>query len=620
MIFKNFLILFAALTFFNANSQTPKTVLFSIDDSPVYTSEFLRVYQKNLDILTDESQKDMDNYLDLFVNYKLKVQQARDLGYDTLPGYIKELGTYKVQLMEPYLRDDSVVEGLVIEAYERSLHEISASHILVMVDQSKPNDTITAYKKINEARGKIIEGRSFEEIAKEYSEDPSVKKNRGTLGYFTAFNMVYPFENAVYTTKIGEVSQPFRTKFGYHIVKVNDIRDALGEVEAAHIMIKGDSLSSETKINEIYKQLQQGDDFAYLAKTLSDDKYSAQKEGSLGRFGTGKMVKEFETVAFSLKNEGDYSEPFKSPYGWHIIQLIHKFPVESFEDSRGDLEAKVKRSDRSNIVSSSIVNKLKKEYDIEINESALASLKIKNLKESPVDYSKTLITINNEPTLQKEFIKYLKYKDVTDDLFDNFLDNKVLSYYKNYLETNETEYSNTYKEYEEGLLLFELLQNKIWDTSKDSIGVQNYYDTHKSNFVLEERFDGVVAVCSDKKSAKKVLKQFKNGAEIEDIKKSVNTEDEVRVIFKSGTFNKSDELTPSDYSFTAGVSKIYKLDNKFIVIDSKKILNSEQEELEDIRGKVISDYQEQLEKEWIDELQASYVVKMNAAEVKSIIK
>ncbi|MFK5880542.1 MAG: peptidylprolyl isomerase [Flavobacteriaceae bacterium] len=620
MIFKNFLVLFAAFLVFNVNAQNPKPVLFTIDDSPVYTAEFLRVYQKNLDILTDESQKDMDNYLDLFVNYKLKVQQARDLGYDTLTSYIKELGTYKKQLMEPYLKDDSVVEGLVLEAYERSLLEINASHILVLVDQSKPNDTIAAFKKITEARIKIIEGKSFEEVAKEYSEDPSVKKNNGVLGYFTAFNMVYPFENAVYTIKVGEVSQPFRTKFGYHIVKVNDTRAALGEVEAAHIMIKGDSLSSETKINEIYKQLQQGEEFAYLAKTQSEDKYSAQKEGSLGRFGTGKMVKEFETVAFSLKNEGDYSIPFKSPYGWHIIKLIHKFPVANFEDSKDDLAAKVKRSDRSKIVSSSIVTKLKKEYTIFVNQPALEALKKENLKESTADFSEVLFTINSESTLQKEYVNYLRGNEIGNLSFNNFIDKKVLGYYINYLETNETEYSNIYKEYEEGLLLFELLQNKIWDTSKDSIGVQNYYDSHKKDFVLEERFEGIVAVCSDKKSAKNVMKQFKKGVATDEIKISVNTEEEVKVIFKSGIFNKDDELIPADYSFVTGVSKIIKLENKFIVITSDKVLDEEQQELGTIRGKVISDYQEQLEKEWIDELHASYVVKMNEPEVESIIK
>ncbi|MDC9721479.1 MAG: peptidylprolyl isomerase [Urechidicola sp.] len=620
MIFKNFLVLFAALLVFNANAQSPKPVLFTIDDSPVYTAEFLRVYQKNLDILTDESQKDMDNYLDLFVNYKLKVQQARDLGYDTLPSYIKELGTYKKQLMEPYLKDDSVVEGLVQEAYERSLKEISASHILVLVDRNKPNDTIAAYKKINKARTKIVDGIVFEEVASEYSEDPSVKKNRGSLGYFTVFNMVYPFENATYTTEIGNLSKPFRTKFGYHIVKVNDIRDALGEVEAAHIMIKGDSLSSKTKINEIYKQLEQGEDFAYLAKTQSEDKYSAQKEGSLGRFGTGKMVKEFETVAFALKNEGDYSEPFKSPYGWHIIKLIHKFPVADFEASKKDLEAKVKRSDRSRIVSSSIVTKLKKEYKIEVNQIALDALKKENLKESTSNFSETLLTINGKQTLQKEFINYLKSRSISDFDFEKFVDLKVLEYYKNYLETSETEYSNTYKEYEEGLLLFELLQNKIWDTSKDSIGVQTYYDNHKKDFVLEERFEGIVAACSDKKSAKKVMKQFGNDVATDEIKKSVNTEEEVIVIFKSGTFNMADELIPADYSFAVGVSKIYKVENKFVVIKSDKILKSEQQELADIRGKVISDYQEQLEKLWIEELNDSYVVKMNESEVESIIK
>ena len=271
-------------------------------------------------------------------------------------------------------------------------------------------------------------------------------------------------------------------------------------------------------------------------------------------------------------------------------------------------------------MSSSIVTKLKKEYKIEVNQKALDALKKENLKESTSDFSETILTINNELILQKEFVNYLRGRDVSDLDFDKFIDLKVLDHYKNYLETNETEYSNIYKEYEEGLLLFELLQNKIWDTSKDSIGVQNYYDSHKKDFVLEERFEGIVAVCSDKKSAKNVMKQFKNGITTDEIKISVNTEEEVKVIFKSGTFNKDDELIPADYSFITGVPKIIKLENKFIVITSDKVLAEEQQELGTIRGKVISDYQEQLEKDWIDELHASYVVKMNDPEVESIIK
>ncbi|MCF6279364.1 MAG: peptidylprolyl isomerase, partial [Flavobacteriaceae bacterium] len=337
MTLKNYIVLFITLSFFNVYSQNSDSVLFTIDDEPVLTSEFLRVYSKNLDIVTDKNQKDIKNYLELFINYKLKIKQAYDLKFDTIQSYKSELASYKKQLMEPYLRDDTVLNDLVKEAYDRSLIEINASHILMKTNFKSPQDTLAAYNKILEARDRIIDGEEFATVAKEYSQDPSAQKNDGNLGYFSAFSMVYPFENAAYATEIGEISQPFKTKFGYHIIQVHSKRNTRGEVEAAHIMIRGDSDESETKINKIYSKLVNGDDFGVLAKTLSEDTYTAKKNGSLGRFGSGRMVKEFEDNAFSLVNTGDYSQPFKTKFGWHIIKLVNKFPVESFDKVKKEL-------------------------------------------------------------------------------------------------------------------------------------------------------------------------------------------------------------------------------------------------------------------------------------------
>ncbi len=617
MTFKYSLFLFVFLSIFKVTAQNTDTVLFTVEGTPIYTSEFLRVYNKNLDVLTDDSQKDIKNYLDLFVNYKLKVKQAIDFGLDTLPTYTKELASYKNQLIEPYLKDQSVVDSLVKQAYDRSLIEINASHILVMLNQATPNDTLKAFTKINEARAKIIEGASFEKVAIEYSEDPSVKRNNGLLGYFSAFSMVYPFENAAYSTKVGSVSQPFKTKYGYHIVKVNSVRNSLGEVEAAHIMIKGDSLSSETKINEIYKQLQQGEDFGYLAKTQSDDKYSAKKEGSLGRFGSGKMVKEFENVAFSLQNEGDFSVPFKTKFGWHIIKLVHKFPVASFEDSRDKIADKVKRGDRAVIVSNSIINKLKSEYDIVVNQDALDEL---NEKSNDISqFSKVVLTINDKSIIQKQLVNFLRGRVLDDTSFKSFLNQEVITYYKENLENTNAEFSNIYKEYKEGLLLFELLQRRIWDRSKDSIGVQDYFDAHKTDFVLPERIEGTIVSCNNKKSAKKVKKELKKGTSIDKIKEMINVNDEVHIIFKSGTFNKEDDLLPANYKLKIGVSDIFEVNSKYIIVEATSVLASEQQSLENVRGKVISDYQEVLEKEWIEELHATYNVQFNKENVEKVL-
>ena len=302
MTFKNilfFLCTFLSIQFYGQESDE---VLVTIGDDEIHVLEFLSVYNKNIDIVKDKNQKDINNYLELFINYKLKVKQAYDLQLDTIQSYQSELKSYRRQLMEPYLRDDTVLEKLVKETYDRSLIEINASHILVKTnDKSSTKDTLEAFVKITDARKKIANGGDFVEIAKLYSEDPSVTKNDGNLGYFSAFDMVYPFENIAYNTPLKGVSEPFKTRFGYHIVKINDIRKSKGEIEASHIMIKGASKESIEKINTIYKQLNRGEDFSFLAKNVSEDTFSAKQEGSLGKFGTGKMVKEFEEVAFSLE-------------------------------------------------------------------------------------------------------------------------------------------------------------------------------------------------------------------------------------------------------------------------------------------------------------------------------
>src|SRR5690554_4777584 len=263
-----------------------KEILFTIDDKPYYTDEFIRVYNKNLELVKDDSQKDIDNYLELYLAYKLKVNKAYQLGLDQEPAYISELRTYRNQLAQNYLTDTQVTEALIQEAYNRSLKEIKASHILVLVDQNAgPQDTLKAYEKIQTIREKAIKGQDFGQLAQEFSEDPSAKENKGDLGYFSVFRMVYPFENGAYNTKIGEVSEPVRSRFGYHIIKVNDIRDNRGEISVAHIMIsnpKDPSKAAEAqeKINDIYKKLQQGENFESLAKQFSEDKSSATKGGS----------------------------------------------------------------------------------------------------------------------------------------------------------------------------------------------------------------------------------------------------------------------------------------------------------------------------------------------------
>lgn len=473
-------------------AQKKDKVLATVNNEVITVSEFIKVYEKNLDAIDNEESKDVKNNLDLYINYKLKVNEAYDIMLDTLPSYQKEINSYRVQLSAPYLQDSSFINKLVKDAYFRTKNEIKAKHILVRIPKlATPKDTLEAFDKINEIRKRVINGEDFEKVAYEVSEDPSArefngrKANKGNLGYFTAFKMVYPFENAAYNTKVGEVSTPFKTRFGYHIVKVDTIRASKGQVEVSHILIKDLSENGENKIMEVYNKLENDQQFGSLAETYSDDMGSKSKDGKLRKFGTGVMVEDFEEVAFSLENEGDYSKPFKTKFGWHIIKLNKKYPVKSFDEEKFDLERRVKSSSRAQLSQKAVIEKLKKIYNITQIDSAKEIFNLE-LSKIPSDSLQSIILLINEKKItQKEFVDFAKNRKDKPvyELFNDFKDDEILDYYKENLEKSEPEFASTLKEYKDGILLFELMQQKIWNKSlKDSLGLNQYFQNNLSSY------------------------------------------------------------------------------------------------------------------------------------------
>ncbi len=468
-------------------SQRKDKVLATINKEKINVSEFKKVYEKNLDAIDDKEAKDVAKNLDLYINYKLKVKEAYQLKYDTAKAYKRELASYKNQLISPYLQDKSFLKKLIKEAYFRTVNEIKAKHILIRIKKNAtPADTLKAYHKIIEARKKVLAGVSFEKVAREMSEDPSAKNNGGNLGYFSAFRMVYPFEDAAYKTKIGEISQPFKTRFGYHIVAVDALRKSKGEVEVAHILITGNSVKGKKTIDSVYSKLKKGANFADLAKQYSNDAGTKNKGGKLAKFGTGRMVTSFEKAAFSLKNIGDFSTPFKTRFGWHIVKLIKKHPIASFKEMKEEITYKVKKSGRKRLSDDAVYNKLKKEYKIVENKEGLAILEEKNIWGIPKNkLQKVLFSINEKEIKQEAFVKFIRnrrHKSIS-VLFEDFKKQEILTYFKDNLVNTEPEYAETLQEYKDGLLLFELMQNKIWNKSaKDSIGLKKYFDEHLSNY------------------------------------------------------------------------------------------------------------------------------------------
>ena len=343
---KNIFLLFI---FYNLNmfSQKNTDILVTINDDKVSVQDFKRIYQRNLDAIDNDESKDIVKNLDLFINFKLKVKQAYELKLDTLTSYKNEIKTYRKQLIAPYIQDESQLNSLVKEAYDRTRTEIRASHILVKLPRNyKPKDTILPFSKINEARQRILAGEPFAKVAKELSEDPSAIRNGGDLGYFSAFNMLYDFEDMAYKTSLGDVSQIFKTRFGYHIVQKTGSRTSKGERQVAHILISDTTSNGKKIIDEVYAKLNEGISFKELDLKYSNDSRTKKKGGVLPKFGSNRMVKPFEEATFSLVSADEFSKPFKTKYGWHIVKLIKKYPILPYEELEKDISQKVKNSGR----------------------------------------------------------------------------------------------------------------------------------------------------------------------------------------------------------------------------------------------------------------------------------
>ena len=628
MHFKNILFFIFLLGFAGLNAQQRKKVLFTVDKQPVYTDEFMKVFNKNRNIVSEENKKSIEEYLELYINYKLKLRQAYDLKYDTVSAYKKELAQYKEQLIAPYLKDNTITDKLVREAYERTKKEVNASHILIRLQpKATPKDTLKAYQKIMEARNKIIEGTPFETVAKQYSEDPSVQKNGGNLGYFSAFAMVYPFENAAYQTNVGEISQPFRTQFGYHIVKVNAVRDSKGEVEVAHIMIKNDkkdSLQAKTKIYELFAKLNQGMDFELLARQQSEDRSSAVNGGKLAKFNATRMIKSFADVAFSLKNENDISTPFQTRYGWHIVKLIKKYPIGDFNSVKDELTQKIEKSKRYKLAGTSIVKRLIKEYHITKNTELLQSYFNNDTAVISKNSATAIFSINGVTTALGELIKYGRQRPnkSTKDIFTDFFETKVLAYYKDNLEKTDPSFAFTLQEYKDGLLLFDLLQDKVWKRAEqDTLGLKAFFTKNQDKYFWKKRGDVIIASCTRKDKALLVKKYLEEGKEIDEIKKLVNDGPIIHVLFTRRVVEENHDKLPKGFVFdTVGVSDVIDDGNGFTIVKTFQIMPPQPMLLSEAKGNVINDYQDYLDKQWIRELRQQYPVKVKKKVLKKLIK
>ncbi|MDA9552686.1 peptidylprolyl isomerase [Flavobacteriaceae bacterium] len=612
-------------------------VLFSVGDEPILAQEFIRVYNKNLEIVQDESQKDIDAYLNLFVNYKLKLQEAKSIGLDKKPSYLKELKGYQKQLSKKYLTESNVTEALIKEAYDRMSYEIKAQHILVRIEEYE-KDTTAYYKKILNFKERFFK-QGFESVKTSVHNGNTVFVE--DLGYFSSFKMVYDFESAAYNTGVGEISDPFRTQYGYHVVKVLDKRKSQGEVTVGHIMIslnENDSLAkAEVRINELYKMLQQGQKFESLAQQFSEDKSSAKMGGKLKSFKTGQLASaEFEKVAFSLQNNGDISIPFKTSYGWHIVKLYNKTPLASYEQLKSDLEQQVKRDSRSKLISSAMSKKLRQNYKVPEAAVVLPNFLeffdeefFKNtwtLSES-FEGSKQFIVIGNKQLVYSDFYNYLNNskrglkvrQSVTDFVttqYENFVNSEVLKYHEENLEFVNVDFANILNEYREGLLLFDLMEDKVWNAVKsDTAALHAFYESNKKDYLNPEKVKAILVTSPKKEFIKKAKKLLIENKTVEEIKQQINTSDQ-NILVTTGMLSKNTNIIPEDFLMKIGLSDIYKWNKAYHIVMVTEVLPESIKTFEDAKGLVISDYQIIYEKNWMEVLSKKYKVSVNKEVLK----
>ena len=631
----------AMLIGLSAFAQNANT-LMTVGGDKVTKQEFENVFKKNnAKLAANPDEKTLREYLDLYINFKLKVLEAKSYGMDTAASFRKELAGYRKQLAAPYLTDKEVTEQLIMEAYDRSKKEIRASHILVTCkEDASPKDTLAAFNKIMAIRKRILEKKEdFGKVAMESSEDPSAKTNKGDLGFFSVFAMVYSFENACYKAKQGVVTMPFRTKYGYHIVKVVDTRPAQGEVKVAHIMLrataklsKEDSVRNQNKINEVYKMLTAGQKFEELAKQYSEDKGSSKYGGVLPVFGTGKMVPEFESEAFALKNVNDYSKPFTTSYGWHIVKLLERKALPSFEAAKADIKAKISRDSRADVNKKSFIVKLKSEYKFTETSASLkkfyakadSSLAVTAFKKqetaNPKDPIFTIGTTVYTVADYADFLSQYQFNMFKDNMpkskkeaYDNFVNKTLLDYEENRLDQKYPEFKTLMEEYRDGILLFELTDQKVWSAAvKDTAGLERFFEQSKANYQWGDRLDASIYTCANENIANEVRKLIKNKKITEDsLLRRINKSNPLNLSIKSDKFEKGENAIVDGLAWKKGVTDNIATNNTVVFVKIKSKINAQTKALNEVRGTVTADYQNKLEKEWIAVLKQKYPVQVD---------
>ncbi|BDD00031.1 peptidylprolyl isomerase [Persicobacter psychrovividus] len=610
------LLFLSACQTFIATKSDEQSPLLKVGDKTVSSDAFIYAFEKSNKISDKPVTKEaVDEYLSSYIDFQRKVIAGEAAGIDTTQAFTKEYNQYIDQLAKPYLLSNQLNDSLVLAAYNRSKEEVSASHILIKVAQNaSPEDTLKAYQKVMKIKAEFEAGASFDTLAKKYSEDPSAQRNNGYLGYFSTFQMVYPFEVAAYATPVGEVSAPVRTQFGYHLIYPKARRAARGQVKVAHIMIRTPQNSpeqvsaAENKIQVIYSMVKDGENWEALTRQFSDDPGSKNRGGELPWFGAGRMVPEFEKAAFSLKNKGEVCAPIKTTYGWHLVKLLDRKGVPPFEKMKEGIERKLRRAVADDQRKQMVVAKLAEKYQVKKVSDYDSLFK--------ADSSAALVSVQGLPVYSSS-LRQLLAAGNTAEHYQKWLQDTVFVMEKAHLSEEHPEYGFLSQEYHDGMVLFEIMEKKVWGkASKDSLGLVNYYQENKSKYKTAEQFDVVAFGAKDKALLSAVNTAMEGGMSVADISSDPAYK---QIVTKNGQFSKQEfEVLNHLSNIVVGQVDSVTVDGWEWSVKINGVKAAEALPLEECRLKVMNDYQAKLEADWLSQLSKQYKVKVNKRELQKI--
>lgn len=623
-----------SLLFIATHAQPPSEVLLTINDQDYSVEDFERVYTKNLDLLKDEEQKDLDNYIDLYVLYQLKVQKAYALKLHEKESYKQELAKHRQELAEKYFTDEDRLDDLVKEAFERSSFEREAAHILIRVDEyATPQDTLAAYEKAMNVYQKAKSGESFEELAATYSEDPSAKQNKGYLGSFSIFRMVYPFESAAFETPVGEISRPVRSRFGYHIVHVIDEKPVRYYRSISIIKVNQDDFAdaqqAKEAIDKAYAQLQKGQSMQAVAEKMvfgSTDNFK-----TIEKFYPGLMrVAGLEDQVYSM-NEGDFSTPIADKNSWYIVQLNKILPTPTYEESYANLRRRVISDSRAQVLKKDLKRHLSEKYHFTTHPKALQKVfdlynnkkhntqtdfpTLKNPQEIVASFDGKKINagewaeyLNNRLKLKAEF---MVSETFLAKQWDEFVVSELKQKHDENLENIYPDFKHTMQEYREGLLLFDLMEQEIWKKAKqDTLAQQQYFAAHLDNYKEPAKIDGALLFYDTENTAQKAMKFYQKSDSYEQTVAEYVPEN-----WYKGELSADDERLQNSKSLEKS-TQVYPVKGKYALLIVKNHLPAQVPEWDAVKNKVAYDYQTQFENEWNQSLrdEAKVIINQSAFE------